>query len=218
MTHSPEAARPIRRTQAERSQESRRRMLDAAFDLLCETASLQFTLADVGERAGYSRGLPGIVFGSKDGLLRELTQHLNTVSMEMPQMQATGEGFDAALGMMNAIMSASPVQRRVSLGLYILIAEAMRPDSPVRDAMKKVSGWSAAVFARQLRLAIERGEIRGDVDPKAQGAIMLTAAHGAIRHWMLDPERQSVDALRREALITYIRALAVDLARWINGG
>ena len=133
----------------------------------------------------------------------------------MPLMQVREDGFAAALGMMSAIMSATAAQRKISLGLYVLIAEAMRPGSPVRGAMKQVSGWSAAIFARHLRLAVERGEIRNDIDPKAQGAVMLTAAHGAIRHWMLDPERQSLDALRREALITYIRALSLDPAPWL---
>ena len=68
--------RRARRTQAERSEASRRRLLDAAFELLSERGSTLFTLAEVGERAGYSRGLPSQVFGTKAALLQQLVPHL----------------------------------------------------------------------------------------------------------------------------------------------
>ena len=61
---STPVGKPARRSQAERREESRRRMLDAAFELLSERQGIGFTLSDVGERAGYSRGLPTQTFGT----------------------------------------------------------------------------------------------------------------------------------------------------------
>ena len=59
-------------TQAERTALSDRRMFEAAIELINEFGTRKMTLKEIGERAGYSRGLASYRFGSKDGLLREL--------------------------------------------------------------------------------------------------------------------------------------------------
>jgi AcrR family transcriptional regulator len=53
------------RTQAERTALSDARMLDAAVQLIVERGAEGTTLKEVGELAGYSRGLAGYRFGSK---------------------------------------------------------------------------------------------------------------------------------------------------------
>ena len=59
----------IRRTQAERTARSDAQMLDTAIKLICEYGTERTTLKAVGETAGYSRGLAGSRFGSKEGLM-----------------------------------------------------------------------------------------------------------------------------------------------------
>jgi AcrR family transcriptional regulator len=56
-------------TQAERTDLSDRLMLDAAIKLIVERGVERTTLREVGENAGYSRGLAGHRFGNKSGLL-----------------------------------------------------------------------------------------------------------------------------------------------------
>src|SRR5699024_4887137 len=68
-------ARPRRRTQAERRQEAEKRLLDAALEVVARRGSVRMTLAEVGEVAGYSRGLAAHRFGNKAGLLRALVAH-----------------------------------------------------------------------------------------------------------------------------------------------
>jgi len=63
-------ARSPRRTQAARREEAERRLLEAALGVVARRGSVRMTLAEVGEAAGYSRGLPAHRFGSKAGLLR----------------------------------------------------------------------------------------------------------------------------------------------------
>ena len=48
-----------RRSQAQRRDEAERRLLSAAVRLVGERGLERITLAEVGEAAGYSRGLPG---------------------------------------------------------------------------------------------------------------------------------------------------------------
>ncbi|CAN0427695.1 unnamed protein product, partial [Phaeothamnion confervicola] len=66
-----------RRTQTERREEAERRLLDAALAIVARTGTVRLTLAEVGEAAGYSRGLPAHRFGSKAGLLRALVAHIH---------------------------------------------------------------------------------------------------------------------------------------------
>lgn len=68
-----------RMSHAERTDLSDRKMLEAAVRLIIDRGTEKTTLKDVGEMAGYSRGLAGYRFGSKDGLfkfvLRSLGEH-----------------------------------------------------------------------------------------------------------------------------------------------
>jgi AcrR family transcriptional regulator len=54
-----------RRTQEERRVEAERRLLRAAAELVGEIGPARLTLANVGERAGYSRGLATHHFGPR---------------------------------------------------------------------------------------------------------------------------------------------------------
>ena len=58
-----------RLTQAQRTEISDMRMLDAAIALIVERGPAATSLKEVGLKAGYSRGLAGQRFGSKDNLM-----------------------------------------------------------------------------------------------------------------------------------------------------
>ena len=59
-------------TQAQRTALSDQRMFEVAIELVNERGTAKTTLKDIGEGAGYSRGLASYRFGSKDGLWMEL--------------------------------------------------------------------------------------------------------------------------------------------------
>ena len=67
---------PKRRTQAERREEAERAILDAATRLVAVKGLDELTLADAGEAAGYSRGLPSHYFGSKAELLSAIVEYI----------------------------------------------------------------------------------------------------------------------------------------------
>lgn len=68
MATSPAPA-PVRRTQAQRREESDTRLLSAAAAIIAREGYLAATLERVGMEAGFSRGLAGRKYGSKDGLI-----------------------------------------------------------------------------------------------------------------------------------------------------
>jgi len=83
-----EDAPSVRRTQAERRAQARRRVLDAATSLVAANGSRAVSLAAVGEAAGYSRGIVNHHFGSKAQLLEELIRY--TQQFDVPTDAPTG--------------------------------------------------------------------------------------------------------------------------------
>lgn len=69
-TASKAAGQARRRSQAERSDESEARLLEAAARVIEGEGFAAATFDRIGELAGYSRGLASAKFGSKDGLVR----------------------------------------------------------------------------------------------------------------------------------------------------
>ncbi|HVV34240.1 MAG TPA: helix-turn-helix domain-containing protein, partial [Vitreimonas sp.] len=65
------AAAP-RRTQLQRRIDAETKLLDASLTLLIERGYDRFALSEVGELAGYSRGLAAHHFENKEGLLEAL--------------------------------------------------------------------------------------------------------------------------------------------------
>ncbi len=65
----------VRRTQAERTEETRRRILDAGVGLLSSKGYAAFRTADVAEIAGVSRGAQTHHFPSKDDLVVAVVEH-----------------------------------------------------------------------------------------------------------------------------------------------
>jgi AcrR family transcriptional regulator len=72
ITTPKRAAARHRRTQAERSAATRRKLLAAAIDLICEAGFFDLTLGKVADRAGVSRGAVQHHFGMRGELLLAL--------------------------------------------------------------------------------------------------------------------------------------------------
>jgi AcrR family transcriptional regulator len=85
-----------RRTHQERSDLSDKLMLEAAVALILEKGTEKTTLKEVGEKAGYSRGLAGYRFGSKAGLFTFVLHTLSEYWLRDLQQATEGKtGFDA---------------------------------------------------------------------------------------------------------------------------
>ena len=84
-------------TQAERTALSDQRMFEVAIELVNERGTAKTTLKDIGEGAGYSRGLASYRFGSKDGLWMELFARFDDIWKAHLSQYLTGKQGLAAL-------------------------------------------------------------------------------------------------------------------------
>ncbi len=91
------ASTPARRlTQAERTEISDQRMFEATVNLIVENGTAATSLKEVGERAGYSRGLAGHRFGNKDALFSFVVRRLGEIWLAQLKLTTTGAtGFQA---------------------------------------------------------------------------------------------------------------------------
>jgi len=128
------AAAPVRRTQAQRTALSERRMLRAAVRLIAKQGYSKTTLADIGTAAGYSRGLVGHRFGSKHGLLRRLLEHVGGrfVTDQLSPALEGRVGLDALEVMADTYLNELVVREERLHALYVLMGEALGPVPEIR--------------------------------------------------------------------------------------
>jgi AcrR family transcriptional regulator len=191
-----------RRKQGERSGEARRKLLAATVELVGERGLDGFTLAEVGERAGVSRALPGHYFKTRDQLVDAAVDEL----LKPPGLPADG-GLEVLLASL-----ARSLGRLRSVRVRALVAVLSDPASQTRRAKAigaYIEGGERLLEAR-LRAGIEAGTIKSGLDPVHLARFVTAAVFGEALAAGADPPE--VTKARRDAFLDTVRQLiAVDL-------
>ena len=176
--------------QQARSERSTNALLDAAAALIVERVFGALTLAAIGERAGYSRGLVTARFGSKDGLVDALIErivgrwsHRNV----LPRTKGRS-GREAMLVMLDAIRAQAERDPRALRVLYALMFEAIGPDPGLRARFAKFHEDMRADFAGFVARGKRDGSIARCVDAGAEATLVISGLRGIGYQWLLDPE------------------------------
>ncbi|MFC3076610.1 TetR/AcrR family transcriptional regulator [Phenylobacterium terrae] len=193
-------ARALGRTQAQRRAEAEQRILLAAVDIIAERGIDQLTLAEAGEAAGYSRALPAHYFGSREDLILAVADHLVQGYRSRMEEGPPGVGAGGLESLIARVAYYIDDNRQSGSRLKafheVLNAALNRP--ALAPAIAQLDYESAAGFSRHIRAAIRRGEIRADVDPDAEGVLILSTLRGVMRQWLIAPDRIDLDAIRAE--------------------
>jgi AcrR family transcriptional regulator len=174
-----------RRTQHERRAEAERRVLDAALELVVEKGVVRMTLGDVGERAGYSRGLAAHHYGSKEGLLKALIIDIVDDFRDARLAANMQPGLDSVLGTMRMYLDRSGNRDRGLLAMHVLFSDVFVSGGELATALEAFTDTTLAHFRKEIRTGIRRGEIREDVDPAAQASMILGALRGVSAQFYL---------------------------------
>ncbi|MFI4935503.1 MAG: TetR/AcrR family transcriptional regulator [Caulobacterales bacterium] len=193
-----------RRSQAERRDEAEQRLLAAAVRLVGERGLERITLSEVGEAAGYSRGLPAHYFGGKSGMVVSLVQHIiDGFGRALLRAEHHDLGMDRLLGTVAFYFKAA---RRDPIGaraLSVLLVEGLNNDL-VADRLAALNARSAGAFEANLAAAVAAGEVRADIDVKAQAILILATLRGVVGQWLLAPHDIDLAAVSA-AFITALR-------------
>ena len=201
------AVRAERRSQAERRDEAEQRLLAAAVRLVAEQGLERITLADVGEAAGYSRGRPAHNFGSKGGLVVALAHHLiDGFGKALDRTEHHKLGLARLLGTVAFYLDSTMKEPTGTRALFVLLGEGLS-NPLISERIATLNARSVKGFEVNLRAAVAAGEIRADVDPKAQAILILAGLRGAVGLSLLAPGAIDLVAVRDELVASLTRSL-----------
>jgi AcrR family transcriptional regulator len=182
-------SRPKRRTQAERSALSEKRILRAAAKLIARQGYTKTTLAQIGKEAGYAPALVSHRFGSKPGLLRELVLRIRTRFNEdqIARAVAGKAGREALEAVADTYLNELRVREERMRVLYVLMGEALGPVAEIRPLFARADREFRALAARWIEGGIRAGEIRSDVVPAVEAAVFVGMLRGVAKQWLTEP-------------------------------
>jgi len=189
-------ARPLsrrRKTQTERREEAEQRLLDAALQIVADKGSVRMTLAEVGEAAGYSRGLPAHHFGNKLGLLQALAGHIHQrFQRDLLAGPRGQEGLDAIRAMIGVYFGRTDENWTATRALLVMMTEAFMTDSGLSECMSSYNRMAVASLERDIRRGIELGQIQPDIDPPTYGVMILGALRGVMMQRLIETPHQRI--------------------------
>ena len=194
----------MRRTQQERRDQAEAALLTAAAELVVEQGVRSLTLARVGERAGYSRGIVTHHFGAKQALVERLARA--TQAGFVPGLEDVPPGLDRLLRLIDGYLGELGRIGVFNQAFLLLWAEAAtQPD------LAPIFRERDAAFRAGLREDVEAGIAEGSIDAGAGADEVATAVVGQLRgialQRLLDPASVDTEVLRRSVTGQWRRAL-----------
>ncbi len=204
---SPSASR--RRTQAERRAEGERALLNAAAELFAEQGIVQTSLAQIGQRAGYSRGLVNHHFGTKEALIDRLARQC-----QEQFWQAFAE-IDVETGLAGILATIDTyfghVERPTAYGrAFLVMWGAALPAVSTAPSIAEADARTRKAFIGWIRTGHRDGSICRDVQAAPFAAILLGMLHGVAAQVFIAHGAVDLVALRRQCHDMVRKALGAN--------
>jgi len=185
-----------RKTQAERTALSDQRMFEAAISLIIERGTQKTTLKEIGELAGYSRGLANYRFGSKDGLLLELFAHFDTRWKDhIDSYIKDRTGISAVLAAAEALRDFLKLESTYMRAMYILWYESMGHESEIRTRLADHHDVYREDATQWITDGIASGEIDPDVNAEQFAVQYCAFIFGLVYQWLVNAKALDLDPL-----------------------
>ena len=188
MENTPPRTQRRRRTQAERRTASERGLVQAAIAVVSEKGVSAATFEAIGRRGGYSRGLVGLRFGSKLGLIEAVIAYLH----DDMEAFAASHGMDGLPGL-DALLSYVDfyLQRLARLGevqaYFRLLSWVVADISAFRSAFAAEHDRIRHRFEGWILRGQAEGDIRKDVDATAAAQMVGGQLLGISMQVLIDP-------------------------------
>jgi AcrR family transcriptional regulator len=177
---------PPRRKQQDRTSESAQRLLDAAVALIAQKGYGNTTAAEIGERAGYSRSMVRVRYGSKTQLLESLLETEFKGKLLGPP-NPTDTGLDDALAPLNLMKNKAGDNPEVLRAFFVVCFETVGPISDLAPWMRDWLQEYQTRVAAALRRGQSDGSVRGNLDPDSEARNVVTYGAGLGFMWTLAP-------------------------------
>ena len=182
---------PARRTQQERREQTERKVLAAATALIAEHGSRALTLAEVGEAAGYSRGIVSHHFGSRENLLRAVMRDAQTFNLPDPGDSAADWLAETVRAYLKNVTSRRPAAR----AFLQMWGEAIAADPVLMPLYAEQDARFRRLLADKVREGIRDGSVRADADPEAMAVSLVGLLRGIALQLISTPPPARVKAI-----------------------
>jgi AcrR family transcriptional regulator len=176
-----------RLTQQERVAESAARLLEAAIELIAEQGFDRTTAAEIAERAGYSREMVRVRYGSKEALLQsifgsELDRRL------LPPDDEDLTGLAWVLSRLDHVSRLLEEEPQLLRAFCVMSFEAAGPVPALRPWYSQWLADYERQIAAHLKAGVRDGTVRKDVDAEHVAADFVLHGIGLVFRWTLDSE------------------------------
>jgi len=200
--------KPPRKSQAQRTELSDSRMLEACIKLIVKQGTENTTLKAVGELAGYSRGLAGVRFKSKTGLFCFVVKRIADLwRSEMEKLMQDKIGYAAICAAIDAHHQFCQKTPNSFRAFYILWFESIGHDSDISQVIVNIHERRLSDVTRWIELAVEDGQLAKEVDAEAVARYFLTSMFGIIYQWLINPQLEREITLLHEQLKKTMRLI-----------
>jgi AcrR family transcriptional regulator len=178
---------PERRTQQERRAQSEDALLDSAAKLFARNGVDQTSLAEIGEVAGYSRGLVNHRFGSKAALVEQLAQRVQS-DFVSGLTNVKGDEITALVTIVHTYLSTSSQADDAARAFFVMWGAALPSDAPLRP----IFAIDDARFRDTVRDLLADGQrrktVKSDVDPAGAAAAVVGMVRGIAAQFLINPD------------------------------
>ena len=177
------------RRQAERTALSDARMLESAVKLIVQRGTQRTTLKEVGESAGYSRGLAGYRFGSKGGLFSFVVKSIGEEWLrELTRVTRNKSGLEALEAATDAHYHFCVEAPDHVRAFYILWFESIGPESEYKDVIAAIHRRRQRDVKQWIGAGVAAGQLHPGVDAGSVAAQFCASIIGIVYQWLVSPD------------------------------
>jgi len=164
-------------------------MLDAAIRLIVERGTNGTHLKDVGEAAGYSRGLASYRFGNKAGLFTQIIQAVGDDWLrELGRAVRDKNGLDAILAATDAHYRFVHEAADRIRAFYILWFDSIGPDRDLKQVIANIHERRRRDVEQWIKTGIATGNIRADANIRSIAEQFCASIIGIVYQWLVTPD------------------------------
>jgi AcrR family transcriptional regulator len=184
-TTAPRSRKRPRRTQQERVEESSKRLLIAASELIAKQGFERTTAAEIGERAGYSRNMVRDRYGSKEALVEALLREEFEPRVN-PSPPDGLTGLERVFDQVDHLAALAREEETLVRSFFVLTFETAGPIPSLRPWYRSWMESYQAQMKDSLRAGVADGSIRPGLEEDMEVELFTSHALGLAFRWTLD--------------------------------
>ena len=187
-----------RRTQAERRSEAERALLDAAMRLFARHGVEPTSLADIGEEAGYSRGLVNHHFGSRAALVERLARRGQRRFVRAVEDIDDEPGPEQVAAVADTYLGLFEHPTDDLRAFFVMRGTAIPSEATLRATYAEDDQRVRRNFERLITTGQRAGTIAAQVDAVAFATMLIGMLRGVGTQALVAPEAVDLAAVRRQ--------------------